>query len=504
MRQFSPQLSNDCFFYMSAIGNIYIIIFLPLICSVFCQLFIQRTVAFAIAFMSSLMVLLLSGKALFDVLTFQNLANDFNLSHVSLALEFNINSLSLTFLLLTLFIKLVNLFYYRRDIQLLLSSQNDQNFYSVFLVNIFSLIGIFSSNNLINLFIFLEIYAFTFFAISSIANNVEIAKSSFKYFCFSAASSLIILLCFLAIYFVLGDLRFEQVHQDLPLIEDKTFIKALLFLLFGAFLFKFLPFIFYIKNIKNSENFSNFFITDSLLIKLNMAIFLFLKFSYCIFADLELSPIFNFQACAIVLSFVLALYASFKVYQQTNLRVIAIYFCLSNVAFIIACIALRSIESMQALFFFMCHLCLVNFAILIFASFLQKTFHNSNLNQIAKIKDQLLLILPFKLLLFFILAFPLTILFFANWYLAYAVLKPAPEAILLVALIVANLAQLRFIANVLNIFYQKQAEDDIISFELTATQTITGWLLVVVLYASIFALAAMGKLSLNFASAVLG
>lgn len=489
---------------MSAISNFYVIMFLPLVASVLCQFFNKRSVSFAITLASALALILLSAKSLFDVLIFKNLANDFNLSQVSLAFEFNITSLSLTFLLLTLFIKFVNLFYYRGDIEELLSAQNNQNFYSVFLLNIFSLIGIFSSNNLFNLFIFLEIYAFTFFAISSISNNVELAKSSFKYFCFGAASSLIILFCFLVIYLVLGDLRFEQIHQDLDLIQDKTFTQVLLFLLFGAFLFKFIPFIFYIKNIKASEDFSNFFITDSLLIKLNIAIFLFLKFSYFIFADLQLSPIFNFKALSIIVAFVLALYSSFKIYQQTNLRLISIYFCLSNIAFIIACIALKTTESIQALFFYMFNLCLVNFTILIFASFLQKNFEDSDLSHIAKLKDQFLLVLPFKLLLFFILAFPLTILFFANWYLAYAALNPGLELILLIALVAANLSQISFIAKVLNIFCQKQEISEVEGFELTAMQTITSWLLVIVLYASIFALAAMGKLSLHFAASLVG
>ena len=67
----------------------------------------------------------------------------------------------------------------------------------------------------------------------------------------------------------------------------------------------------------------------------NIGIFIILKFIHEIFGkalELENSALTTF---IFFLSFTVVLYSSFKIYKERNLKNISVYFCLSNLLFII-------------------------------------------------------------------------------------------------------------------------------------------------------------------------
>jgi formate hydrogenlyase subunit 3/multisubunit Na+/H+ antiporter MnhD subunit len=181
---------------MGVVSNIYLIIFLPLVASLFCQIFARKSLSFWIAFISCIATFFLALKVFPDVLIYEKISNDFELSPLSIALEFRLDLLGMIFLLLLTFLKIVILFFYRTDIERALDDKSIRIFYSVFLLHLFSLVGIFTTNNLLNLFLFFEIYAFSFFATVSISRDSELLKLSFRYFCLNATSSLLILFLF--------------------------------------------------------------------------------------------------------------------------------------------------------------------------------------------------------------------------------------------------------------------------------------------------------------------
>ena len=161
---------------MGIVSNVYFIIFLPLIASLFCQIFGKKKLPFFIALATSILMLALIVKIFPSILTYKEIGNDFELSPLSIALEFKLDLLGIIFLALLVFLKIVILFFYRSDFEKMLDEKTNRIFYSVFLLRLFSLVGIFTSNNLLNLFIFFEIYAFSFFATSSISRDSELLK----------------------------------------------------------------------------------------------------------------------------------------------------------------------------------------------------------------------------------------------------------------------------------------------------------------------------------------
>ncbi len=495
---------------IGTVSNVYLLIFLPLISSLFCQLFERKNLSFSIAISSCIVTFFLALKILPDVLIYEKISNDFELSPLSLGLEFRLDLLGMIFILLLIFLKIVILFFYRPDIEKFLDEKNNRIFYSVFLLHLFSLIGIFTTNNLLNLFLFLEIYSFSFFATLSISRDAELLKLSFRYFCLNASSSLLILFCFLSIYLIFGEINFDRIAENFSLLPDsnKWLLALISALLAFSFLIKFFPFWLYFKKLKSTNLIANFLAIDSLFIKTNVGIFLVLKFIYFFFGNHLIFVNFNFKPALLFLAISLIFYSSVKLYQQKHLKLIATYFCLNNLGFIFACIALQTIESIQALFFYLLNFSLVNLLIFIFASFLKRYFSSSSINKIWLIRrNHFLLVLPMKLLIFFIAAFPLTILFFANWHLAYASFEFGFEAFLLVALVVSNFAYANIATKLISSFFLKHHEEaealPFLGIKKYQFYLISFWFLIATIYVASFAAGLTNNFSLRFASYLL-
>jgi hypothetical protein len=496
---------------MGVVSNIYLIIFLPLVASLFCQIFAKKSLSFWIAFISCITTFFLILKVFPDVLIYEKISNDFELSSLSIALEFRLDLLGMIFLLLLTFLKIVILFFYRTDIERVLDDKNIRMFYSVFLLHLFSLVGIFTTNNLLNLFLFFEIYAFSFFATVSISRDSELLKLSFRYFCLNVTSSLLILFCFFAIYLTFGEINFDKIAENLPLVAQTHlwFLAYIFTLLTIAFIIKFFPFWLYFEKLKSTNLIANFLAIDALFIKTTVGIFLTLKFIYFYFGNHLLFIDFNFAPILIFLSILLIFYSAIKLYQQKHLKIIAAYFCLNNLGFIFASIALQTIESLQALFFYLLNFTLVNLLIFIFATFLKRHFATSSINKIWIIrKNHFLLILPIKLMIFFIAAFPMTILFFGNWYLAYASFNFGFELFLLVAIVVSNFVHASLAIKLISSFFAKHDNDQIEKMPLLGIKKyqfylISFWFLIITIYAAALSAAVTNNLSLRFASYLL-
>jgi hypothetical protein len=101
----------------------------------------------------------------------------------------------------------------------------------------------------------------------------------------------------------------------------------------------------------------------------------------------------------------------------------------------------------------------VNLLVFIFATFLKRNFKTSSISKIWLIKqNHFLLVVPIKLLIFFIAAFPLTTLFFANWYLAYASFSLNFSAFLLVGLIISNFVHVTLAIRLIAAFFKRGSE----------------------------------------------
>ena len=484
---------------MALISTIYAIIFLPLVTSLLCQIFPKKNISFLLAAACLLSILFALVKIFPEILALQIVSSDFELAPLSMALEFKLDVSSAIFLIAMVLLNLIILFYYQLDIKNFLDHKNSKIFYSVYLLRVFTAIGILTANNLLNLFLFLEIYACSFFAIFSIAKDRKISELSFRYFSFNSAASLLILFSFLIIYLIFGSLNLDIVKQNLMASKDIRFFTILSSLVALGFLIKFFPFWLYFENLKNSNLLANFFAIDSLFIKANLGIFFAIKFSYLFFVDRTFSAIIIFAAVMLIF------YSLFRLCQTKHFKLIAIYLCIINLSLILICLALHGEKSKQAAFFYWLNFNLVNLFLFIFATFLKRKFNTSSFDKIFAVTSHRFLLLPLKMLIIFVAAFPFSFLFYGNWYLVLENLQfdaRLMNILIISALAAQNCVLLLFAVKISAIIFFPPAnlapEKIAIEPHKYWLYSISFWSLIIVIYGLVFCSDLLSKLSLQF------
>jgi len=123
------------------------------------------------------------------------------------------------------------------------------------------------------------------------------------------------------------------------------------------------------------------------------------------------------------------------------------------------------------------------------------------------------LVLPLKILVLFIAAFPLTILFSANWYMAYSSFKLGFEAFLLIGLIISNFAYVSVAMKLISSFFTPKIDESlletfdhkmpILGLRKYQFYLISFWALILLICLVSFASGLTNDLSLRFASYLL-
>ena len=71
---------------------------------------------------------------------------------------------------------------------------------------------------------------------------------------------------------------------------------------------------------------------------------------------------YQFSWLMILSGFTIIVISSYRLVNEKHLKLICIYFSISNIGFMISAIGMQSIESMQAMFFFMLNFSIINFS----------------------------------------------------------------------------------------------------------------------------------------------
>ncbi len=417
----------------------YLIIFLPLIACFLCLLinfpqsnfFIFATTSFLVVISSIILLLLLP-----DFNT--HIVSDIDQRAVSLAINYNIGYLGLFFIILVSFVKFLTAIFYRNILSESLCNDGRKLFYALNLLNLFAVVGIFSTNNVINLYFFIEIYSFTFYAISCSSKETTLNKLAFKYLYQGSVGSILILISLLSLLINFQSANFDVIFFNIQnLYQGNQLIAiSLIFIIFviGVIL-KFFPFWIYFENIKSANFLSHFLSSRLLFVKVNIGFYLILKSLFLLFGIGLVFEILKLDPIIFVFAFLLIFYGNIKILTNNNLKVILSYYCLIYFGFFLISIAINDAQSLIAAISFIAHYSLIGLLLLLICGYMTYNYKNCNIKNLSFLKEGSLVIqCCFKILIPFICAFPLTFLFLANWHLIYVSLQPYYLMLVLVPL----------------------------------------------------------------------
>jgi multicomponent Na+:H+ antiporter subunit D len=426
----------------------YLILFLPLIASVFCFLINFKKSDFWIFISSLILIFLLTVVLGFNVKNQGVVSSNLSLANLSIPTGYYLDSLSIFFLLAIILARIFISIAHKTNIENSFNQDNRQLFYVVGLLNLFGIIGIFSSDNIFNLYIFIEIYCLTFCAIMAMSNDLNLSKIAFKYFCLNVSSSILLLLVFILLYLSNNSLQISEISANIE--QKNNAVNWLLLPIILVILFKFFPLWLYFKKIKSQDLLAGFLLNFVFIINSVIGFYLLIRFLFYLF---KINQVF-IDSALIILGVLLVFWASYKIYKCQYLMRIAAFLAVINLGFVAISFGFFNLNSAPSLLYIANYI-LINLLFFSFANHLQKNFASSHIKHLDLLKEQSYKIsIMIAFLMFLLLATPISLIFWANWYLILGsqVNIVASTAIIL-AIIVVNLVMVNLIIRIVNYSY---------------------------------------------------
>ncbi len=407
----------------------YLILFLPLIASVSCFLVNFKKSDFLIFISTIFVLLILIVNLSLNFTTTGEIKNDAGFGILSIPTEYRLDFLSLFFLAIILVVKILMAFFYRIDLFTILKNENRQLFHATWLLNIFGVIGICVTNNIFNLFIFIEIYCLTFCALMAMSNDLNLSKLSFKYFCNSVLGSILLLLALVWLYISSGSLQIDKI-DNLLILDNSSSIFGLIVIVIGL---KFFPVNFYFSILKSRDLLANFLLSFSFIINGAVGFYLILRFLIPIFGSDEI-----FSNGAVLVGLALVFYGNYEMLKAKYLKVFASYFLLTNLGFVL--ITFFAESSLARLFYISSYI-IAGLAIFLLAKSLQNNYQTCRLKSLRNNCDARKIVIILMMILI-TLNVPFTLMFWANWHLVLATVGLVNGLVVILPIITTNLAMI--------------------------------------------------------------
>lgn len=389
----------------------YLIFFIPLIMSILINFIEDKKFIIFIINITILTLIVLSIKILINInftnsIYFINTSEKFNI----LGTEFKISVLNLFFLICILFCNFIGFINYINEILLNknLNSKYIKYFFSIYLLHIFSTVGIILTYNIFNLFIFLEIYSLCIYVMISIYKKHNLNIISYKYFSNNIFGSVLSMLTifYISIYFNTPNML--EIKQQLVTINLKINIEIIL--MFILFLFSIIIKFFSTNTSKyhNTETVGiNFLSISNIFINVLIGIYLLLEILFFILNKNIIFNIFYLKYIIFFISIILIIYNSIKLTSSKEKTLFNIFlrFNLINFGYILLSVLIQENNSNLSwilLFLYLFEFITINLLIYLFSAVINIIYKSNSiefLNNNKIIKILFLSIILFKIFL---------------------------------------------------------------------------------------------------------
>ncbi len=403
---------------------VYILIFLPIFSAIIVQLCGNSKVAIRIVTFSTLLlaIAISSMIAIESFYSTSTIQSDLSFDIISLATEFRVNAVLSSFVVLLTIIKIVQLGLFQGFVSKKMRPDQLRLYFSSHLISYFAIVGIVISNNIFNIFIFIELYFVSYFSLSIMHKNKKISRQSSGHMVLNIASSMLFLLSITALYFHFEALSLvELVSKVESSLDSSALVQITCSLITVSLLIRFIPlWVLFSKNIKDSVAISSelFFL---LFINLNLLICILLKTYYIVFSSDIMASVIVFSCLAIIT------YSSFVMVLSRHLRSQITLFCLSVFCFVILSLALRNQSSFEASLFYILIYNIVALAIFSFIIFIWNNYNISVMEDVSVLNQSSGFLsrnshLLFLLIIILSIPLPHSPVFYANFFLFDAIL----------------------------------------------------------------------------------
>ena len=209
-------------------------VILPLVAAPLCVIFHHRVLAWLLTLLVSLISFCFSCMLLNQVLAGDAITYAMGGWVAPWGIEYYIDKLAAYMLLIINGIALLVLLGAREIVESEIASDRIYLFYTAFLLNLTGLLGVITTGDAFNLFVFIEIASLSSYAMISLGRDKRSLYAAFKYLIFGTVGASFILISVGLLYVVTGTLNIADLSQQLTNAENtSTITTAFVFFVVG-------------------------------------------------------------------------------------------------------------------------------------------------------------------------------------------------------------------------------------------------------------------------------
>jgi multicomponent Na+:H+ antiporter subunit D len=267
------------------------------------------------------------------------LQNKVNNEPVFMMGEYKIDLVRLIFLICIFFIKLVSfMFFDTNDFHI----EKMNFFFALYLINYFSICGIVISNNLFNIFIYLNIYSLTLYNIIADYKKEIYKKIAYKYYVNGVFASILFMFFVFIVFFRFGSPNIDFIMNNLKLVKNDYIYNISVILLFATLFFKFFSFDFYFSSTSKSSDITGMLFISILFSDVTIGFYLLWNFLYSLFDLNVVFNVFHFRELFYLIGSGLLVVSSYQLFTRKNLLANVYSFSTITIGYMIILLALNN------------------------------------------------------------------------------------------------------------------------------------------------------------------
>lgn len=376
-------------------------------------------------------------------------------------IEFNVDPLGVYMAMILTGVGFIILLYATRDLEHELSDRALGTFYTLYLLLIPSMVGLALTNDLFNVFVFMEITTITAVAIICVKDNMETIEASLKYLILSVIASASILMAIALLYMVTGHLNMSYVSSELSqalTTYPNVIIAAMALFLVGFGLKSALfPMHVWLPDAHGSAPSPSSAVLSGLVVKIYVVVLIRLFFQVFPGSIIDVIPVLEITLWLSSIGMVLG--SMFAIVQNDIKKMLA-YSSISQVGYIFFGISLVSFTAFQGSLFHILNHAIIKAMLFLVAGVI---IYTTGLRRVGNLSG-LGFKLPVTMICFTIgalgmIGIPGTSGFISKWYLALGALEAGRPFFVLIILVSSMLNGIYYLPIVINAFFGEKGEE---------------------------------------------
>ncbi len=407
------------------------------------------------------MALLLAGVTLIQVRVYGPFSYNFGNWAANVGIQFIIDDFSALMTFVIVLLSLLIIIYSIRDVEHEIHPKQLLGYYCLVFLLVFSMIGITLTNDLFNLYVFMEILSLTSCGIISIKRNKENLLASFRYLMLGTIGSISVLLGIALIYMVTGELNMTAIYQSIDTVWElypRNLLLALGFMIVGfgikAAIF---PLHSWLPDAHSNAPSPSSALLSGLVVK--VYIFAIIKLLFRTMNEGIIVDTIGLNEYLLYFAAVGMIMGSVFAIGQTDIKRMLAYSSVAQLGYIVLGLSLATTEGLSAAFFHVISHALMKSALFLSAGAIIYKTEKRKISNLSGIGYEM----PITMVVFSIAALGMIGIpgisgFMSKWYLALAVLESGKPWFLLVILLSSFLNAVYYLPIIVSAFL-KPRED---------------------------------------------